>query len=245
MKKFKVISNIITVLILAIGAIPCIVAYVDHSLNCHGCSMHVGYPAVELMTYSLVILFSGAVFGVSRLILRLYRKKSTDGFKDKVPKSKFEKWIYVLILAILTAGLANYIAGIILELTEFSFSFSALLFSIIYTIPYIWLAATVFVISRLLLLTRNNENGSSSREKSVRSKSEKIIYILVLIILLAGFLNYIYIFEDEWPRLSYSNSFFDALAAESIYMIPYLFLSGVILVIYRLIRIKKANEIRR
>lgn len=67
-KKFKIISNIITLFILVGGLVPCAASYINHSLYCHGCSSHSSHPTVELMIYGLVILFAGSVFGISRLI---------------------------------------------------------------------------------------------------------------------------------------------------------------------------------
>ncbi len=155
MKKFKIISNVITILILVTGLVPCIGAYVDHTMNCTGCSMHAGHPTVELMIYSLVILFAGTMFCISRIILWLNNNKILPD--DKKVSFKFLKPINILILAILSFGIIH---SVCMFIVQFSGSFSHTLIDaetqFLYLIPYVLVAAIIFGISRLVLLIKTN-----------------------------------------------------------------------------------------
>lgn len=240
MKKIKIISNIITLFILVGGLVLCAASYINHTLYCHGCSSHLSHPIIELMIYGLVVLFAGAFFGISRLILRLVGKRKAVGSESRTKSAKLDRVANTLTLLILIAGFIHCAVMFIIDLTA---PFGRLIYALmqfLYMIPYVWAAAVIFVVSRLILLwTLSRKGDRSQNEKRGKEKLEKWSYILTLVILLAGFLHNVFMVVIEYNSLLYSYSLTDIFIVESIYMIPYVLTAAAVFGISRLLLFKK------
>lgn len=160
MKKFKIISNIITLFILVGGLVPCAASYINHTLYCHGCSSHASHPVIELMIYGLVILFAGAVFGISRLILWLVGKRKADGSESDTGSERLERVANISALIVLTAGFIHCAVMFVIDLVSPSGRVLFALMQFLYMLPYALTAALIFGISRLLLKKPLNKEKS-------------------------------------------------------------------------------------
>lgn len=241
MKRFKAVSAAVFITILILGLIPCVISYADHELNCTGCSAHGSHPAIELMIYGLVVLFAGALFGLSRLILRLLGGKLKDKGEGAKPKKTD-----MLILIILACGLVHYAAMIIWQsLSIFGLDFLSAAASLTCMLPYIWAAAMIFLLRRYIKwrkISREKISGSEKAELN-RAKWEKISYMTLALFMSAGLLYYSYaVFKCLSD--SYQSSPMNTIMLEGINMIPFALTGGFVFCIIRLIMPSGFNKSR-
>ncbi len=154
MKKFKIISNIIIILLLASGAVPCIISSVDHAKNCYACSSHSSHPQIEIMLYGLVVLLAGVLFGISRIIPRLFKKNNAFASTDTKSKIKLhsQKITDIAALAVLVFGLVNYAVLLICESLRYcQFDFLTASTLLVVLIPYALVAGLILGVNRVIL----------------------------------------------------------------------------------------------
>ena len=163
MKKFKIISNIITLFILVGGLVPCAASYINHTMYCHGCSSHSSHPFIELMIFGLVVLFAGAVFGISRIVMWLIGKRKSEGSETEDKCGRLERVAYISALVILAAGFVHCVVMFVIELVS---PFGRVIYGLmqfLYTVPYGFVAAVVFGVGRLVM---QKSSKSSLKEDS-------------------------------------------------------------------------------
>lgn len=186
MKKFKLISDIIALVILAAGLVLCVIPYVYHALNCTGCSSHGIHPTVEMIAYSLVVILALTVFGISRLILWLHEKKTAAPQKTEKAKTGFEKISNLITLIILALGVLHFLILAATSIAQFGFNFLMLAINLLIIPLYAMAGGAFFGISRWIL--QQNENKSVSVLEAEKSKSavEKLSVIIPIAIMLGG-----------------------------------------------------------
>ena len=231
MKIFRIVSNIIVLAILAVGLIPCIASYANHALYCHGCSSHNSHPIIEMIAYSLIALFALAVFGISRLILRLWEKKADPVQWEEHKKARLEKsakkWSekalleklnIILPLAVIVIGLVQCTVMFVTELSSPYYGGSAFGICLIYLPPYILISLAVFAVCRLIKRLKNR-SGSAGERNSV---------IFAIFFIAVGFLHSLCIFFGDLVYCFKINGSFSDIVLQFAYLIPYLMIAGVI-----------------
>ena len=230
MKIFRIVSNIIVSAVMAVGLILCVIPYVDHSLNCHGCSAHNIHPIVEMVLYSFIALFALAIFGVSRLILRLWDKKANPVQAEERKKAKLEnsarKWgektvpeklSIILPLAVILLGLIHCTVIFITELHVFYIE--GHIAAWVYMYPYVLIALAVFAVCRLINRLTINKPKSGGEGNSV---------IFVLAFMAAGFLHSFCMFIGDLIECFTINGSFDDTVFQFVYLIPYSLIAAAV-----------------
>ncbi len=231
MKTFRIVSNIIVSAVMAIGLILCVIPYVDHSLNCNGCSAHNIHPIVEMVLYSFIALFALAIFGISRLILRLWEKKADPAKWDERKKARLEnsskKWSektlleklnIILPLAVIAVGLTHCTIMLIDELNSDIF-IEWYVPSYIYMYPYILTALAVWAVCRLIGRLTVNKPRSAGERSSV---------IFALAFMSVGFLHSLCMFFGDLVECFTINGSFNDTVFQLAYLIPYSLIAAAV-----------------
>lgn len=231
MKIFRIVSNIIVSAVMAIGLIVCVIPYVDHSLNCNGCSAHNIHPIVEMVLYSFIALFALALFGISRLIIRLWDKKANPVQAEERKKAKLEnsarKWgektvpeklSIILPLTVIAFGLVHC-TGRFIEDSINTVRIEGHIAAYIYMYPYILTALAVFAVCRLINRLTINKS---------ELKGERTSVIFALVFMAAGFLHSLCMFVGDLIECFTINGSFDDTVFQFAYLIPYSLIAAVV-----------------
>lgn len=232
MKIFRIISNIIVSAVMAVGLILCVIPYVDHSLNCNGCSAHNIHPIVEMVLYSFIALFALALFGISRLILILWDKKANPVQAEERKKAKVEnaarKWgektvpeklSIILPLAVILLGLVHCTVIFITELEVFYIE--GHIAAWVYMYPYVLIALAVFAVC--CLINRLMKNKSNSELRGGRT-----FVIFALAFMAVGFLHSLCMFFGDLIECFTINGSFDDTVFQFAYLIPYSLIAAAV-----------------
>ena len=231
MKIFRIVSNIIVAAIMAVGLIPCIASYANHALYCHGCSAHGSHPIIEMIVYSLIALLALAIFGISRLILRLWEKKADPVQWEERKKARFErsskKWSektllekvnIILPLAVIMIGLVQCTVMLVTELSSPYHGVSAFGIYSVYLPPYILISLAAWAVCRLIKRLKNGSESAGERNS--------IIFAIIFIAI--GFLHSLCMFAGDLVDCFTINGSFSDIVLQFAYLIPYLMIAGVI-----------------
>ncbi len=157
MKRFKTITNIISIFILAIGLFGAIYTFADHTINCHGCSSHYMHPVFELMYFGIIVLFAAVFFFISRLIIWLVNNRSNPTSSGELRIVKTKKITNILCLVILSVGFVHVMIMFIKSIIEYIIFLDRLLvgnaaLNFVLLIPYALAAILVFGIGEIIVL---------------------------------------------------------------------------------------------
>lgn len=230
MKIFRIVSNIIVLAVMTIGLILCVIPYIDHALTCHGCSSHNIHPMVEMVLYSFIVLFAFAIFGVSRLILKLWDKKANPLQAEERKKSKAEntkrKWGektvseklgVILPWAVILLGLVHCTVIFITELEVFYIEGHLAAWAYMY--PYVLIALAVFAVCRLINRLTINKSKSGGERNSV---------IFALAFMAVGFLHSFCMFIGDFIDCFTANGSFNDTVFQFVYLIPYSLIAAAV-----------------
>lgn len=166
-KKLKSLSNIITVIILALGAVYCIWHYTYHTMNCSDCPYHESYLKMDILLFIPFALLAAVIFYISRLLSSAHQKYTQSGDFSAVKKLKLAA--YIAPMAITFSGTAFYLWSCIAHSLNCTHCNGHTLYPImllIIFIPIILLSLISVIavfLSRLILLSVNKKQHQEGK----------------------------------------------------------------------------------